>query len=476
MVSRTPFAVGVMLIALWAGSPAAAQSDLRTTVELGRPPVLRLDTRYSDPVDLFPRLEGTLVFPLSIDVQNISAEPQLLDVQSLRLTLGNRVGARVTLAPMDPDAAEQQLRDDVKLNPALKTIFTQPGPFTPNPFRRHLESGRLAAGKSRGGFVFFLKPAGFAFDGFMALGTTSRPPELLPTSLIRTAGTITRSGSPTLTDSVYSLIAKLPGGPTVVDAIRGRPFGQSYALLFGVSTYDDPSYNLAGTASDIKRMHDYLMRQGFDQVVTVSDRAVTESALRNVQMHFAARITPQDRLLVYYAGHGQRAEGGAAYMLLSRGTRVSMADCMTWIRSVKVKHLLVLLDACYAGSVIGATPRDVFANLDSPTFDKFLRLTSEGSRFIITAGGANDLANEHPRWDGGLFTTAVLRALQPKGDRTGLVTTHQMFASLKDFMIDEVRKYKLASQTPLIQDLGYSSDGKSTPGVSQGEFVFVSGR
>jgi len=95
---------------------------------------------------------------------------------------------------------------------------------------------------------------------------------------------------------------------------------------------------------------------------------------------------------------------------------------------------------------------------------------------VITAAAATELANEHPRWEGGLFTTAVLRALQPKASKPGLVTTHQMFATMKDFMIDEERKYRIAPQTPLIQDLGYSMDGKSIAPVSQGEFVFVSGR
>ena len=87
-----------------------------------------------------------------------------------------------------------------------------------------------------------------------------------------------------------------------------------------------------------------------------------------------------------------------------------------------------------------------------------------------------ELANEHPRWEGGLFTTAVLRALQAKADKPGLITTHQMFANMKDFMLDEVRKYHLTSQTPLIQDLGYGGDAKTPPAASQGEFVFVSGR
>jgi len=476
MVTHLRTGAVALLIALAATPQATAQSDFTVTVQFGTPATLQLETRYSDPVALFPTLRGTLVFPLWIDVRNISRQPQAFDVQSLQLTLGSTGRAPVVLAPMNPAEAQKRLANDVRLHPGLKAILGQPGPWNRNPYSADLRSGQIGPDKARVGFVFFLKPANFEFNGYMAIGTKNRPPELLTTGLISTTPAITRSDKPTLPDSIYSMMTRLPGGDTLRDTVFGRPFEKSYALLFGISTYEDASYNLTGPASDLRRMQTFLQRQGFDQVVTVSDRAVTESALRNVQMHFAARIQPEDRLLVYYAGHGMRSDSGAAYMLLSRGSRVSMMDFMSWIRTVRVKHLLVLLDACYSGSVIGGFTRDVFKDIDRPTFDKFFRLTSYGSRFVITAGAATELANEHPRWEGGLFTTAMLRALQAKGDKAGLVTTHQMFANMKDFMLEEVRKYHLTSQTPLIQDLGYGGDAKTPPAVSQGEFVFVSGR
>jgi hypothetical protein len=44
-------------------------------------------------------------------------------------------------------------------------------------------------------------------------------------------------------------------------------------------------------------------------------------------------------------------------------------------------------------------------------------------------------------------------------------------------MYGQERDHGVALQTPLIQDLGYSAEGKSPAPASQGEFVFVrSGR
>jgi hypothetical protein len=43
-------------------------------------------------------------------------------------------------------------------------------------------------------------------------------------------------------------------------------------------------------------------------------------------------------------------------------------------------------------------------------------------------------------------------------------------------MYSQEREFGVTSQTPLIQDLGYSGDGRVPAPASEGEFVFVSGK
>jgi uncharacterized caspase-like protein len=223
-------------------------------------------------------------------------------------------------------------------------------------------------------------------------------------------------------------------------------------------------------------MEEYLNAQGFDRVVVLTNRAVTESALRHVQSHFDNAIRSEDRLLVYYAGHGRKSQGADADLVLSSGARVPMVRFMDWITSVKVKHLLVLLDACYSGAVIPGRERDPLDSVDVPTGDKVYALARQGSRFVITAGDANELAHEDlGRWGGGLFTNAVLRVLRPPSKSMSIVTTYGLYNRVKDYVIDEVQKYRLTAQMPRIRDLGYGGDGKSAPPPSVGEFVFVGG-
>jgi hypothetical protein len=112
--------------------------------------------------------------------------------------------------------------------------------------------------------------------------------------------------------------------------------------------------------------------------------------------------------------------------------------------------------------------------VNDSTADKIMRLASRGSRFVITAGTNEERAQENSQWwQGGLFTYAVLTALQPPSTKPSLVTTYQMFSKVRDVMFEQERDRGVALQTPLIQDLGYSSEGKSPAPASQGEFVFV---
>ena len=474
------------------GSSAHAQNPLKMKVTLGQPPALEIELTYQDPSDLFALLAGGLVMPVWVNAKNVSLNPVSVDAKDVALSLGGAQGI-IRLSALDADRAQQEIQKTAKLPSVLRAIAGQGAanparlPGTPdnngllildtNPYRARFPDGTLAPGKSKRGFIFFLRPAGFQFDGFMTISTGMYAAELLDTASVKST---IRSGSSAAATVV-----------SVINSVMGRvlygtpPFGRSYALLFAISDYKTLG-KLDLVQRDLARMSEFLNKQGFDRVVVVANRDVTASTLRNIQAHFQNEIRPEDRLLVYYSGHGARPAGGdTGYLVLADSagttpnprTEVSMRDFMSWIMNVKVKHLLVLLDACHSGSAIGGQARTIGESLDGTTRERLYELSSDGGRFVITAGDADQNAHEDRRWDGGLFTNAVLQALKPKGGsepRQKLVTTFELFTRVKEFVAREVKTNKLTMQTPLIQDLGYT-DGRGTPAVSKGEFVFVTG-
>jgi hypothetical protein len=464
------------VIVLLSGSSAHAQSPLKMKVTLGQPPALEIELTYQDPSDLFALLAGGLVMPVWVNAKNVSVNPVSLDAKDVALSLGGAQGV-IRLSALDADRAQREIEKTAKLPSVLRAIAGQGADWGPNPYRARFPDGTLAPGKSKRGFIFFLRPAGLQFDGFMTISTGMYAAELLDTASVKSTIRSGSSAAATVVNVINSVMGRVLYGTP--------PFGRSYALLFAISDYKTLD-KLDLVRRDLARMSEFLNKQGFDKVVVVANRDVTASTLRNIQAHFQNEIRPEDRLLVYYSGHGARPAGGdTGYLVLADSagttpnprTEVSMRDFMSWIMNVKVKHLLVLLDACHSGSAIGGQARTIGESLDGTTRERLYELSSDGGRFVITAGDAEQNAHEDRRWDGGLFTNAVLQALKPKSGsepRQKLVTTFELYIRVKEFVAREVDANKLTKQTPLIQDLGYT-DGRGTPAVSKGEFVFVTG-
>jgi hypothetical protein len=382
------------------------------------------------------------------------------------------------------------MKKATRLGPLLEILVGQGSEYGANPLRRAFRRLTVRPGETVSGWVYFPRPPGLAFNGFMEFSSSGRRPSLLPTASVAVSAPAGTRAGPRLPDTVVRAInAASAIGEEIV--YGPRPFGRSYAVLFGISEYDYRT-DLPWSARDIVNVARVLTEQGFDQVITLANRDVTADTLRSVQAHFKGEnaLAPEDRLLVYYSGHGERAPtGDTGYIVLtasnpgkqSRKTEISMTEFMSWMRSLPVKHLLVVLDACYSGSAIGGQVRNAGPVLDRPNRQRLYELSSQSGRFVMTAGDHTQLAHEDKRWDGGLFTRGLLRALETRNpSRPGnrLVTTYELFARAKEFVLQEVRNHRLSPQRPMLQDLGEAPLPSNTPRspslvASRGEFVFV---
>jgi len=223
--------------------------------------------------------------------------------------------------------------------------------------------------------------------------------------------------------------------------------------------------------------------------VRVQDEKLTLASVRSPQEYFAAKINPDDRLLVYFAGHGvPREEGGRhrGYLALinapasgvSPGDAIAMDDFVAWTRRISAKHLLVLLDACFSGLAVRGF--DIKLEVRSggseppppsqPDPGKLYRLSMQPGRYLLMAGNETQQAIASSTWTGGLFTHGVLQGLGGLADtqRDGFVTTRELYPWLRDYVEAQAASAG-KTLTPLIKDLGID-------GTSQGEFVFTRGK
>ena len=135
------------------------------------------------------------------------------------------------------------------------------------------------------------------------------------------------------------------------------------ALVIGVDRWDDYRLNWVRFASDDA--------QGVEAALTapegglavpaknirtlVNERATLAGIRDAVETFLAARATPEDLVLIYYAGYGCAAEDGAEGYLLAYDTKVddlgktalSIAELQKMLAGIKAKNVVLVVDASF---------------------------------------------------------------------------------------------------------------------------------
>lgn len=265
------------------------------------------------------------------------------------------------------------------------------------------------------------------------------------------------------------LICVSPSGPTraqdrglIVSGDAGRQVrvGRSYALVIGNNAYRNLR-KLTTAESDAKAVEAILREQyGFEtHLLLNATREQIISALNN----YRRTLDQSANLLIYYAGHGVNdKEIDKAYWLPVDARNdfnanwISADDITSNIKGVPARHVLIISDSCYSGTIY----RDLTVNLSIPVERaRFLERMLDGrSRTLMASGG------DEPVVDGGggghsVFARALLRGLTQMGKDA--FTAAELF---RDYVQESVAGQ--SNQTPEYNALRNS-------GHERGDFVFV---
>jgi uncharacterized caspase-like protein len=186
-----------------------------------------------------------------------------------------------------------------------------------------------------------------------------------------------------------------------------------YALVIGNDDY--ASLPKLGTAARDARAVERVLREvyGFQTKLLVN---ATRPEIMAALSDYRRELSADASLLVYYAGHGHRDDkADKAYWLPVDATREDVSNWITadeitnGIRAVPARHVLVVSDSCYSGTVpygLSASPTRAAER------EPFLQKMAAGrSRMLLASGGDEPLAD-----DGGsghsVFAAALLRGLR----------------------------------------------------------------
>jgi uncharacterized caspase-like protein len=246
----------------------------------------------------------------------------------------------------------------------------------------------------------------------------------------------------------------------------GNFYSSSWAVVVGINDYRTwPPLNYA--VNDARSMRSKLLDLGFEsgKIFELYNRDATkENILRIVADELPRKTGPNDRVLFFFAGHGQTEElqGGIkrGFLIPVDGDldnlyakSIPMNVVADISQRIPAKHILFLMDACYSGLAFARS-----SPLSSQTPGYLEKITSARARQIITAGGAGEQVFEQEGH--GLFTKRLLEAFDRGADvnSDGALTAFE----LGNYLRSKVSAESANRQTPVFGTL-----------EGEGEFVFL---
>jgi uncharacterized caspase-like protein len=240
-------------------------------------------------------------------------------------------------------------------------------------------------------------------------------------------------------------------------------YGRSYAVVIGINNYEKwPGLEFA--VADANAVKETLQKTGFDDITIIMDKDATQRRILTELFHkLPAKVDRNDRVLFYFAGHGQTEDlpgGGKKGYIIPvdaetdsyAATAVSMEQIRSLSSRIAAKHIFYVMDCCYSGLGLNRS-----AGVWPGISDYLRKVSAMRVVQIITAGGQGEQVQE--REGHGLFTSYFLKAIEGQADidKDNVVTGTELGAYLRPTVSNASRQ----AQTPLFGRL-----------EGEGEFLF----
>jgi peptidoglycan/xylan/chitin deacetylase (PgdA/CDA1 family)/uncharacterized caspase-like protein len=254
------------------------------------------------------------------------------------------------------------------------------------------------------------------------------------------------------------------------DEISRSYYHESWAVIIGINDYQNWP-KLRYCVNDANSIEQILTGQyGFKQsnIIKLLNKDATRERIvwaLGDQMADPNRVKKDDRVFVFFAGHGatRKLPSGKelGYIVpvdaeaeASQAKSISMAQLQEFCELIPAKHLYFVVDSCYSGL---ALTRSGGASAKSANYLE--EITKRAARQILTAGGADQQVADNGPGGHSIFTWTLLQGLQGLADTdgNGAITASELGAYISPIVSS------VSHQTPAFGNL---------PGSEGGEFVF----
>ncbi len=203
----------------------------------------------------------------------------------------------------------------------------------------------------------------------------------------------------------------------------------TYALIAGVSAYQDSQMNLANTTKDAKDLKIVLDELNVKSALLTSKYANYDNIAAKLEKIVAAAKTG-DKILFFFSGHGSPGNFCTYDRQFPYSTLVNI------LSKAKAKEIYCFVDACCSGSVYEST-----GNYD----------WAKNRNMIFCMGCKAEQFSYESGWIGnGFFTKSLLKGLRGKASSNGKITLRSLFDYIYKDVTAHTRNYEQIQQPMLI--------------------------
>ena len=178
------------------------------------------------------------------------------------------------------------------------------------------------------------------------------------------------------------------------------PEGKNYLLAIGIDTYTHlPTLsNAVKDAQEVIQVLTDRYQFGVEEVIALFDSAATERNIRKELDRLIDLVTPNDSLLIYFAGHGKfhekRKRGYWIPVDAEPGQTADYIDnsvVRDYIMDIQSRHTFLVSDSCYSGSFFRQ-----MRSIDSPEEARnfhYKKIEFAPSRWALMAGGLEKVSD-----------------------------------------------------------------------------------
>ena len=255
---------------------------------------------------------------------------------------------------------------------------------------------------------------------------------------------------------------------------------ETWGVIVGVNFYQDEGISdLKGAVADAWAFYHFLASPKGGNVHQSRLRLLlnyeaTRSEVEGAIGNFLGQSCPQDRVIIYFAGHGAPEPGrpDEAFLLVHDtkldnmvGSAVSMQrlpDFLKW-RTSEAGELLLIVDACHSGNIVFPQSRGIKSNPKKAAKKRSQSLTVASTSLkqqdkwsVLSAAAADQYASEAEGlctvggsdYSGGIFTCRLLKALSGEADRDA--DFQISIGELASYLEEQVGEDTSGAQTPVL--------------------------